>query len=322
MLRLVTIPELHSAVAAAMVCAAVSSGSIQAAHAAFLDQDLREATATFQRSAAALSNAAYPILETTSSDAVEPFAMSLVDILLATESQQLYKALDLGLDAVISLPADRASSVAASVVKAAFSDLPPATCRTIPLPLAAFDRLVSSQAVASTDPAKIRAATSLLQPIWKDVPQRQGEVCLPSAAGLQQLALAREDVVSLADAAKVQAFSDQTRAALKSVSKGSRFRLFAEEARAEKGVLTGATFREREAFKGAAAAYIEASQKLDEVKRLRALGPPKCFTIGCSANYDYDIWRLSGTDDYTGDGLEKQKKLVERIGADLSAPRP
>ena len=57
---------------------------------------------------------------------------------------------------------------------------------------------------------------------------------------------------------------------------------------------------------GAATRDLEAANKLlGELRVAKEKGPPKCYTIGCSVNSEYDLWRYKSTDDYTGEGLEK-----------------
>ena len=56
----------------------------------------------------------------------------------------------------------------------------------------------------------------------------------------------------------------------------------------------------RERFKKAVAELAQAQALDDDIQRKRAEGPPKCFTIGCQSNFEYDLWRYDPADDYTG----------------------
>ena len=103
----------------------------------------------------------------------------------------------------------------------------------------------------------------------------------------------------------------QVQRTLASVPKGKSFRLFSEWSQQERAVLGRATFAQRDAFKKAGARLAEASTFADDLRKAKADGVPKCYTIGCQANFEYDIWRYDARDDYTGEGLEKPNGILK-----------
>lgn len=70
----------------------------------------------------------------------------------------------------------------------------------------------------------------------------------------------------------------------------------------------------RERFKKVGGELAEARRYLGELRLKQAQGPPKCFTVGCTQNYEYDLWRYKSKDDYTGEGLEKPDSILKPPG--------
>ena len=67
----------------------------------------------------------------------------------------------------------------------------------------------------------------------------------------------------------------------------------------------------RERLGSATKELVSARTTLSELQKAQENGPPKCFTIGCQANYEGDLWRYSSKDDYTGAGLEKPTGILK-----------
>ena len=257
------------------------------AHAAsYLEQDLGEATSRVERSAADLSASLVAVLKAQTEDSLTPLASSMVEISLSTDPAMQAKAIDAALDAALSLPSD-AVAAASKGVKEAFDGIPSSSCDTIPVASSTFSPLLSSDAIASASPAKRKAFVQQWEPVWAAVPKRDAGICLPSPPALEKLARVQRETVGAADKGKVQAASDQARVTLKSLEKGRSFRLYSEYNKQKMAVLTRTPFLERDRFKKAVPAYAEARGYLEEIKRLRAEGPPKCFTIGCTTFYEY-----------------------------------
>ena len=85
-------------------------------------------------------------------------------------------------------------------------------------------------------------------------------------------------------------------------------------------VLNQAGSAERLRFKKASAEFAEASLMTADIERKRAEGPPPCYTIGCQANYEYDLWRYQSKDDFTGEGLEKANGILKPKGFTFEKP--
>jgi hypothetical protein len=242
----------------------------------------------------------------------------------------------------------------------------------VPFPTDAIEALASSRPFADADAAKRKAIADAWQPLWQSVPKREGAICLPSASGLRGVTLAALDAASAADQGKAAAFASSAQGALKSVSKGSSYRVFSEYGRQERAVVAGASFQERDRLKKSTAEVAAAAQVRADLKAKQALGPPKwqaptphsraalrqsalarpavarpaslegcvqrhsplllpqlrapftptlmlprprpaarSFTIGCTANYENDLWRNDPRDDYTGEGLEKPTGILK-----------
>ena len=100
----------------------------------------------------AAADASFPIIT-----AVRPDAMDRLTKIAAQASPvELGKAVELGIDAALSVPSDSAGA-AATGLSAAYSGVSPTTCQLFPLPAAgSFDR-----ALSGVDPAKLQAALTL-----------------------------------------------------------------------------------------------------------------------------------------------------------------
>ena len=93
-----------------------------------------------------------------------------------------------------------------------------------------------------------------------------------------------------------------------------RMREATERTSAERDALSRVPFQQRDGVKKAGAEYVDASRLLETIEQKRRDGPPKCFTVGCSVNYEYDLWRYDTKDDYVGEGLEKPAAILSPKG--------
>ena len=292
--------DARAAVATAMLCATLTAHQ-PAAHAAgaYLETDVAVAQQRLKRATEDYLTSSRAVLRAQTLESIAPYAASVADLVLSTDAGELTKLVNVGLDAVLSVPPDSAAKVT-GVAKEAFSGLSAETCDIAPVPLDAFQRLAQSPSISAADSSKRKAVVERLQPVWQAVPKRAGVgICLPSSAKLEAFALAQVDAVDAADREAVRAVGEQAQATLRSVKKAGSFKLFAELGQQQRNVLTRAPLQERERFKKAVAELADASVAVDELKTKQAAGPPKCFTIGCQTNFEYDLWRADSKNDYT-----------------------
>ena len=291
------IPMLESPLkaVASLTCAAIvfaGDSPAMAAESRYLQQDVQAANDRVELSVSRYADLAHSIVEKARPEALQAYESSLLRLARSTDATELSKAVEQG----IAL----ADTVAPESLKQAWSGLDASTCTTVvPLPpSSAWEGLPLVEQWPSA---------------WKALPRRDGGICLPSGEALEELALAQARAASTTRDEQVRAFQKQLRLALGSVQKGAAFKVFTEVRQAQEAVLSTATFAERDGFKKAGDELAKASAFADDLRRKQAEGPPKCFTIGCQANFDYDIWRYDSRDDYTGAGLEKPKSILKPI---------
>ena len=139
----------------ALWCSALLLSGGPAAQASVLDDSI-----------AAAADASFPIITAVRPDAVD----RLTKLVAQASPVEFGKAVELGIDVVLSVPSDQAGA-AATGLSAAFSGISPATCQLLPLPPpASFDRVM-----VGVDPAKLQAARLTLSKL----PGREGGVCVP-----------------------------------------------------------------------------------------------------------------------------------------------
>jgi len=297
------------AVPTVLVCAALTFAPPVASPvvaASYLEQDLQEATGRLQRASKSLSESAYDVLRAQTEESLTPFATSLIDLVLNYDSEQLGTLVDLGFDTALSVPPD-----ATAALRSAFAEISSDSCNLVPLPSTVFDRVLKLDAVAGANPTKRSQVIEQWKPVLNSVPRRDSRICLPSSSSeLEKLLLAQSQALGMADNAAVRAFNAQAQVTLKSVKKGSSFRLYSETAKQQLNVLSRVSFADRDRFKKATAEYIDARAFVGVLKQKRLEGPPKCYTIGCKQFYENDIWRYNYKDDYTGEGLEKPDRAI------------
>ena len=152
--------------------------------------------------------------------------------------------------------------------------------------------------------------------------KRRDALCLPSSvAAFTRLAVAETEALESADPDAVRAFAVQLQAALKSVRPSKTYQLFTTYQKQEKALLSGVSIYQRGSLKQGVGEVLAASERLNAIQRQRVLGPPKCFTLGCTVNYENDIWRFDSKDDYTGNGLDKGNSILKPPGYQYKDPK-
>ena len=309
----------HAAVAAALLCASLLGEPAVAAD-GYLATDLREADARLERSITSLSDSARAVLKAQTTETIGGYASSIVDIALNAEPAELAKLVSIGLDTALSVPPDSSAALTRNV-KEAFTGLSPDSCDLVPLPTGAIERILGSNALSGADPAKRKLVNEQWAPIWKSVPRREASVCLPSSSALEKAAQAQAGAAKAADPARLRALGEQAQVTVKSVKKGSSFKIFSEVGKQQLAVLGRASLQERDRFKRDSAEFVQAARFVDELRIKKAEGAPKCFTIGCQTNFEYDLWRYNSKDDYTGEGLDKGYSILKPDLAGLTKVR-
>ena len=269
--------EACKAAVSAALCTALVAGP--PAHAYnYLEDDLVEQAVTLEQAAVKVADATYPILRSLNSESFAPFEESVANVLRGVDQADVSKTLDLGRAALQSVPADKAGGLVG------YGDgLSLGTCTKVPIPSALVGALGG--------PA--RAAL-------KPLPQGDGLICLPSQASLERTAAA----IAAADPAKVNAFGAQVQEDWKAATKRAGFSQASELDGRLRKVLQGAELTERKQFKTAREAYAEASLGLDELRRKQADGPPKCYTVGCTTQFEAGILR---DDELAQKGLARKR---------------
>jgi len=304
----VDVRPFATSLCAATLCAALTLGP--PAHAAYLDQDFQDASQRVERSLITLADATYGILKGQTSETTSGFISAVIDVGNGADDKELASLVDRGLDVALSLPVQETTGA----LKDAFAGLSTDTCQMVPLSRASIDQLLRPNTLASVDPAKRKASTERYAATLEAVPRTDMGVCLPSATGLERLAVSS---LGRADEESLRRLQSTMAAALKSVPKERQFKLLGELKKRQSAALAvgrppPGLLRDR--FVKSLPEYSDARKALETIRKAREAGPPKCFTIGCQANYEYDIWRYDGKDDYTGEGLEKPNGILKPKG--------
>jgi len=213
------------------------------------------AAVSMESALAEAADASYPILR-----AATPASVSkLAGLARQASPAELAKAIDLGLDVALSVPADKAAAASAAL-SAAVSQLSPATCALFPLPPTVLQGLQTA-----ADPTKLAAARKLLPPT---PPGSEAGICLPPRASLPKLVLAEANALAAADATTLRAFEAQAELAFKSIPIGARV---AELPDGKLQVQVG-ELAERRALK-AALAKVDVVRKADTSRKRAAEAP-------------------------------------------------
>jgi len=223
------------------------------------------------------ADASYPILKAASRpETFTPIATRTVDLILSAAPAELAKAVDLGLDLFLSIPADKVRATTAVLDEAS------AGCELFPLPSTALMERVSS-AFAAVDAAKLKAVNEQSLKAVRKL-QRDSAICLPPRASLPALAAAQADALASADEASVVAFRAQAAATLKSIPMSKRVK---ELPALQTEVVQVGELAERRRFKAALAA-VESAQAEEKKRAAAALAPKVCFTMSCK-DYSLDL---------------------------------
>ena len=225
------------------------------------------------------ADASYPILKAASRpETFTPIATRTVDLILSAAPVELTKAVDLGLDLFLSIPADKVRATTAVLDEAG------AGCELVPLPSTALmERMTKSSAFAAVDAAKLKAVNEQSLKAVRKL-QRDSTICLPPRASLPALAAAQADALASADEASVAAFRAQAAATLKSIPMSKRVK---ELPALQTEVVQVGELAERRRFKAALAA-VESAQAEENKRAAAALAPRVCFTMSCK-DYSLDL---------------------------------
>ena len=219
-----------------------------------------------------LADASYPLLKSAANSKAFPAFTSQWEALVSQEklASPLAVTVDAASDVLLSLPVDK--------VKRAFESVPGDACERIPVPSTLLKSIAQAR---GPNPTKVQAAAKQLEGVKGSASGRSSDdtICSLPRAALEDFALA----VDLTAAQRL----DESWVALKAALK---FKDASEVATLERDLFTqSGSGMEREAFKKATAQYRAARIAEADLLAKRAAGPPKCFTIGCNVNYDYDL---------------------------------
>ena len=164
-----------------------------------------------------LAEASYPILKAQQAETFAPFQDKVGSLLLKKiKPEKLAKSIDLGLDALNSVPDEKVRALEAAV-KEAYSGVNPQSCDLVALPPTSLvERVKASDAVAKVDPSKLQRFGDKYGGAYKALAKTDAAICLPSAEALDKLALAQADVGRAIGAEESKKFGVWTEAALKS----------------------------------------------------------------------------------------------------------
>ena len=110
--------------------------------------------------------------------------LKVADVLIDVPNSRpgaLFKAVDTGLDALLTVPKDK---LGAAAIEEAFSGLDTNTCDLVPLPSPELFSKFKDTEVAKVDAAKLKAAVDVLKETTKSVKRTDTGVCLPSPEAL------------------------------------------------------------------------------------------------------------------------------------------
>ena len=289
-MRLPSTPKAAEACKVALAATLLSSTLIATppSLAAYLDNDVADYSLALGRAAVRLADASHPLLQSFKEPSFPAFQRSVAAVINAVPKSELAKTIDLTRDALQSVPSDKAGAF-----KSLGEGLSLGSCAPVPYP---------SELISALGQPAVAAIKSL--------PKDDSSICVPSVAALERVAIA----ASSADPVKVSAAAEQAAATWTTAAKKAGFKATGELLPRWRDVQQGIALPKRDELKAARKEYGDASKTLATLKKLQAEGPPKCFTIGCSTNYEYNLWRYDTKDDYTGEGLEKGNAILKPKG--------
>ena len=165
-----------------------------------------------------MSRASHPILQSLKPASFQPFTVNVANTFLKISPSKLSQSIDLGLDALNSVPTENIAAFT-NAVKDEFSTLKADSCTLVPLPpVSLVQQLKASKVAASMDSAIFFA----YQERWGasyaalDSARTDSSVCLPSPESLEKLALAQAEVGRAIGRDEAKRFDAYTSAMLKS----------------------------------------------------------------------------------------------------------
>ena len=211
------------------------------------------------------SEAAFPVLRTIKSDVGLSLYGDVAEVLLDNvEPDQLAKTVDLGIDAILSVPTDDLARFNA-VVKEQYSGLSASNCELVPLlpPADVLSRLAKSDAAAKVDQARLKALNAAIESSLGLLPRTERAICLPpDASALSKLLLAQRDLAGSVGASAGRAFGAQASDALKVIPLSD---LIAPALNAQRDLTNGASLSQKQALK-LAAVKLESAVKIEAAK--------------------------------------------------------
>ena len=146
------------------------------------------------------TEAIYPVIAV-QNDAFPALTNELAALVFnSAKPAQMAKAIDISLDALLSVPPDRILAFNA-VAKEAFNGLSPPSCQLVPLPFkSTVDNVMQTDALGMVDKARLKAwgGTIKLLPKTDSYVAKDGKaysvICLPKPDALDRLALAQAEL--------------------------------------------------------------------------------------------------------------------------------
>ena len=244
---------------AAFVAGALSASLIAGAPPA-LAQSLNEAIVE-------VSQSSYPIIGALQKETFVPFSEKIANLILAIPEAKLGKAVDLGVDVLLTAKPEPLSSLNA-LVKESYQGVETGSCTLVPLPSSAAADKFKSIAEKTVDAAKLKAFSDTYGPTLAALPKTADAICLPSKDALDKLALAQAEVGRSYDADAAKKFESYATPVLKgSISLGNIFPLINDA----KQLAPGATSQQKAAFT-AAGKRIEGAARLWRDHEARSRG--------------------------------------------------
>jgi len=155
--------------------------------------------------------AAHPVLRSLSPVYFPGFCDKVADLIIDIPNSRpgaLYKTVDAGIDALLTVPKDKLGKEA---IDEAFSGLDTSTCDLVPLPSKDIFAKFKDTEVSKVDASKIKAAVDVLTEATKGVKRTDTGVCLPSPESLTKIALVQTEAQSSVDPAAGAKFAAEAK---------------------------------------------------------------------------------------------------------------
>ena len=204
-----------------------------------------------------------------SPEATSALVTDIADVVFqSTGADDVAKAVDLGIDAFLSVPPTELAAFSA-VVKEQYNGVDASNCALVSLVPApeTLARVAKASAAAKVDAAKLRALNEAVQPTLGLVPKTASAVCLPpDAAALSKIALAQRALTQSVDPDAGRAFGAQAAVALRPIPLGD---LIGPALSFQDLLLGDATLQQRQAVK-LSTGKLEAAVKIEAAKAQKA----------------------------------------------------